>query len=47
VGGPDLVGKVGELLQVLLAEADLLLPAVGVDGEQFLQVLGRDVQAVE
>src|SRR6185437_10336294 len=47
VGRPDLLGEVGELLQVLLAEADLLLPAVDVDRKQPLKVCGRDVQALQ
>src|ERR1700757_3578799 len=46
VGHPDLLREVGELLQVLLAEADLLLPPVDVDGEQLVEVSGVDLKAV-
>src|SRR5690348_14835031 len=46
VGRPDLLGEVGELLQVRLAEADLLLPAVDVDREQLVEVGRVDLKAV-
>src|ERR1700722_19915136 len=46
VSGPDLFREVGELLEVGLAEAHLLLPAGGVDGEQGVQVPWVDVEAV-
>ena len=44
---PDLLGEPLELGQVLLAVGHLLLPARDVDGEDRLQVLGRDVDALE
>ena len=44
---PDLFGHVVELLEVLLAEPHLLAPALVVDRQDRLEVLGRDVDAVE
>ena len=47
MGGPDLVGHPVELGEVLLAEAHLLLPAGLVDRQDPVEVLGRDVDALE
>jgi 2-haloacid dehalogenase len=46
VGRPDLLRQPGELRQVRLAEADLLLPAVDVDRQQRVEIGRVDVQAV-
>src|SRR5690606_28744726 len=44
---PDLLGQAVELLEVLLAEADLLLPARHVDAEHGVEVVGADLQTLE
>src|SRR5690349_17960902 len=47
VGLPDLLGEPVELLEVTLAEADLLAPALHVDVEQAVEVLQGSLEPVE
>ena len=44
---PDFLGQAAELGEVLLAVCDLLPPPRDVDGEQLLEICGRDVTALE
>jgi len=46
VCGPDLLRQVRELLEVGLAEAHLLMPAVEVDAEQLVEIGVVDLEAV-